>query len=108
MLYISLYMCLTNLAPFPRYAEAAKAVSHSFHHRPQQALQSAVWWVEHVAHTRGASLLKPSSVEMSRFVYYSLDLYLVFGTILALVLASWISLIRRCCGQRNDAKTKQD
>jgi len=58
-----------------RFYDAAKVVSHSFNHRPQQALHTAIWWVEHVAHTGGAPLLKPSAVEMSRFVYYSLDCY---------------------------------
>ncbi|XP_034472230.1 uncharacterized protein LOC117779980 [Drosophila innubila] len=92
----------------PKLADAAKAVSHSFHHRPQQTLLTAIWWVEHVAYTHGDPLIKPSSVEMSRFVYYSLDVYLVIGSILGIVIASWIALIKRCRGKRPVLKSKHD
>lgn len=88
--------------------DAAKLVSHSFKYRPQQALQLAIWWVEHVAHTGGDPLLKSSAVELPRFVYYSLDCYVVVGLILAMVIGSWIALIRRCCGKQSDKKNKRD
>ncbi|XP_030384151.1 UDP-glucuronosyltransferase 2B1 [Scaptodrosophila lebanonensis] len=90
-----------------KYADAAKAVSHSFNHRPQTALQTALWWIEHVGHTGGAPLLKPSAVEMSRFVYYSLDCYLVFGSILLLVIGSWGYVIRHCYLKRATKKKQE-
>ncbi|EDW03361.1 GH10546 [Drosophila grimshawi] len=92
----------------PKHMQAAKLVSHSFNHRPLESMRKALWWVEHVAHTNGNPLLKPSSVEMSRFVYYSLDCYLALGLILGIVIGSWIILIRSCCGKRPDRKTKKD
>jgi len=64
--------------------------------------------VEHVAYTHGDPLIKPSSVEMSRFVYYSLDVYLVIGSILGIVIASWVALIKRCRGKRPVQKKKHD
>jgi len=91
-----------------RFHDAAKVVSHSFHHRPQQALHTAIWWVEHVAHTGGAPLLKPSAVEMSRFVYYSLDVYAVLALVLGSIIASWVWLLRLCCGSNAAQKTKKD
>ncbi|EDV54743.1 uncharacterized protein Dere_GG21135 [Drosophila erecta] len=91
-----------------KFHDAAKAVSHSFHHRPQQALHTAIWWVEHVAHTGGAPLLKPSAVEMSRFVYYSLDVYAVLAVVLGSIIASWVWLLRHCCGSSAAQKTKRD
>jgi len=45
---------------------------------------------------------------MSRFVYYSLDVYLIIGSILAIVIVSWMSLIQRCRGKRTVQKNKQE
>ncbi|KAH8329472.1 hypothetical protein KR074_011519 [Drosophila pseudoananassae] len=91
-----------------KYFEAAKSVSHAYNHRPQQALHTALWWVEHVAHTKGAPLLKSSAVEMSRFVYYSLDVYAFLLVVFVIIIASWVWLIRRICGSKAGKKTKQD
>ncbi|SPP79043.1 2-hydroxyacylsphingosine 1-beta-galactosyltransferase [Drosophila guanche] len=91
-----------------KYYDAAKLVSHSYNHRPKQAIQTAIWWVEHIAHSHGDPLIQPSAVHMSRFVYYSLDCYVVVVLILAIVIGSWVSLIRRCCGSKTAAKPKKD
>ncbi|XP_070065012.1 uncharacterized protein [Drosophila virilis] len=90
-----------------KHADAAKLVAHSFKYRPQQALQTALWWVEHVGHTGGNPLLKSSAVELSRFVYYSLDCYVAVGLILAIVIASWVALIGRCRAKRPEQKNKR-
>lgn len=78
--------------------ESATAVSYSFKHRPREALQTAIWWVEYVAHTAGAPLIKPAAVKMSRFVYYSLDIYCLIGGILLLSLSSWYIILKLIFG----------
>lgn len=83
-----------------RYKQQAEAIAAAYNERPQQPLETAVWWVEHVAETRGAPLLQPSAVNLNRFVYYSLDVYLVVGVLLLLILASIRAIWRCCCSKK--------
>lgn len=81
----------------PETLASAKAVSFAFNNRLRPARETAVWWVEHVAATRGAPLLKSHSVFMSGWAYHSYD---VIGALLAgalVILTSWWWAIRRCC-----------
>ncbi|KAH8271775.1 hypothetical protein KR044_005411 [Drosophila immigrans] len=94
-----------SLALHPDYKLQAQRIATAYNHRPQPPLDTAVWWVEHVAETRGAPLLQPSAVHLSRFVYYSLDVYLTIAGVLLLILASFKALWRLCC--RSKAKPKQ-
>lgn len=73
----------------------AKQVSSSYKSRPQSALDTAVWWVEYVAQTKGAPLLKSHSVEMSWFSYYLLDIYLIVAGSIFCVLVAVFWLFRR-------------
>lgn len=83
-----------------RYKQQAEAIASAYNERPQQPLETAVWWVEHVAETRGAPLLQPSAVHLNRFVYYSLDVYVVVGVLLLLILASIRAIWRCCCSKK--------
>lgn len=78
----------------------AKAVSHSYNHRPQTALQTAIWWVEYVAKTEGAPLAKTPARKLSRFVYYSLDVYSLLTVTLLISISSWVFIIRKLCKRR--------
>lgn len=69
-----------------RYQDNAKNVSYSFKHRPKQALETAVWWVEYIAKTEGGHLLRSRATHMSAFEFYCLDIYL-FWAVLALAIA---------------------
>ncbi|KAM8716696.1 hypothetical protein ACLKA7_003550 [Drosophila subpalustris] len=75
----------------------AQRIATAYNDRPQQPLDTAVWWVEHVAETRGAPLLQSSAVHLSRFVYHSFDVYLCVSSGLLLILGSFIGLWRLCC-----------
>lgn len=89
----------------PETLANAKAVSYAFNNRLRSARETALWWVEHVAATRGAPLSKSHSVYMSGWTYYSLD---VIATLLAgmlVILASWWWAIRRCCSVQTTNET---
>lgn len=77
------------------YKQQAQAIGDAYNERPQQPLETAVWWVQHVAETRGAPLLQPSAVYLNRFVYYSLDVYVFVVVLLLLILASIRAIWRR-------------
>ncbi|KAG4074841.1 hypothetical protein HA402_009266 [Bradysia odoriphaga] len=68
----------------------AKTVSLSFNNRITKPLHTAVWWVEHVAATKGARLLQSNSVYMDGFAYYLFDVYAVLGVGIATIVSSWI------------------
>ncbi|XP_055839618.1 UDP-glycosyltransferase UGT5-like [Episyrphus balteatus] len=65
-----------------KYIDNAKKIAHSFRIRPKSAMETAIWWVEHVIETQGAPLTKSISSRMSRFTYYCLDVYTFLAVLL--------------------------
>ncbi|KAI9586511.1 hypothetical protein GQX74_002358 [Glossina fuscipes] len=98
--------CGTPVIATPIYHESAKAVSYAYKHRPQTALETAMWWVEYVAATEGATLLKSHSVHMSRFTYYCLDTYLVLSSVTTLSILSCFVILRKIGLWRKKLKSK--
>ncbi|KAH8282260.1 hypothetical protein KR054_006500 [Drosophila jambulina] len=101
----SLYKAVTK-ALDPSFKLRAKEVASAYNSRIQAPLDTAIWWVEHVAETRGAPLTQPSAVYLSRFVYHSLDVYLVVALILLLPVLTFVGLIRLCRKAGGAAKLK--
>ncbi|XP_017052945.1 UDP-glycosyltransferase UGT5 [Drosophila ficusphila] len=89
----------------PSFRERAKQVASAYNNRIQDPLETAIWWVEHVAETKGAPLIQSRAVHLSRFVYYSLDVYLVVALILLLPVITLMGLIRLCRRRKPKAKT---
>lgn len=79
--------------------ENAKKVSYSYKNRPKPALETAVWWVEHVAATGGAPLINTHSTFMTWYEYHLLDVYAVLVSGLIIFIASWVWMIKRICGK---------
>lgn len=77
--------------------QSAKKVSHSYRNRPLSPIETAIWWTEYVATTKGAPLLKSHSVYMSAFVYHSFDVYVTIAVILFSIIYLFFVLIRICC-----------
>ncbi|XP_054739701.1 UDP-glycosyltransferase UGT5-like [Anastrepha obliqua] len=90
-----------------QYMDNAKAVSFSYKHRPQTALETAVWWVEYVGKTEGAPLTKADAVYLSRFVYHSLDVYLFIGFILFVSVLSWSFICGKLCARRPKSEKRK-
>ncbi len=55
--------------------ENAKKVSYSFRNRAQRPVETAIWWVEHVAATGGNPFAKPYSPFMNWYEYHLIDVY---------------------------------
>lgn len=85
----ALYMALTQDA-----MQNAKKISYSYRNRLKDPLEMAIWWVEYVAATRGAPLLKSYSTNLTAFAYYSFDIYLVIIFILLLISSLWFCILR--------------
>lgn len=71
-------------------ADNANKVSFSFKNREKNLTKTAVWWVEYVAATHGAPLLKSNSINLSALTYYSFDIYVTILAIVLIVNISWI------------------
>lgn len=75
--------------------EKAKQVAFSYRNRPRTANETAIWWVEYVAATRGVPLLKSNLENINAISYYSLDIYVTFITILLVIVSAWYYVIRK-------------
>lgn len=87
-----------------RTQENAKKVSYSYRNRPQPAIKTAVWWVEHVAATGGAHFTDSQLTLMKWYEYNLLDVYAVVlgGFILFVVSCAWI--FKKICGKKKAYK----
>lgn len=85
-----------DFALSPTTLENAQTVSYVFRNRLQAPLATAIWWVEHVAATKGAPLTKSHAVFLSTFIYYSLDVLLVILVVgLILICSPWMWALRK-------------
>lgn len=82
----------------PTTQENAKKVSYSYKNRPQAPLDTAIWWIEHVAATGGAPLTNCQLTFMPWHEYHLLDVYAVVVSALLICIASWVWMIKRICG----------
>lgn len=91
----------------PNTQENAKKVSYSYKNRPKPVLETAVWWVEHVAATGGAPLTNCHSTFMTWYEYHLIDVYAVVVSGLVIFVASWVWMIKRICGKsKQSSKVK--
>ncbi|ALC39363.1 CG17322, partial [Drosophila busckii] len=80
----------------PSYKLNAQRLAQAYNARLEQPLDSGVWWVQHVADTKGAPLLQPCAVKLNWIIYHSLDVYLAITGALLLLLLISSKLWRRC------------
>ncbi|KAH8419277.1 hypothetical protein KR222_003824 [Zaprionus bogoriensis] len=84
------------------FAAQMKHSSNSFRKRPQEPLDLAIWWVEHVIETKGAPLSQSVARHINWFVFNSIDIYLIVLCIVLLgLIGVWrvINLFKRVCGK---------
>lgn len=79
----------------------AKKVSYSFKNRPQKPLDTAIWWVEHVAATKGEPLIKSQATYLPGYIYHCLDIYATLLAVVLVSVASWIYVIKKCRGLKH-------
>lgn len=95
--------------------ENARKVSYSFRNREHRPIDTAIWWVEHVAATRGAPFTKLHSTFMNWFEYHLIDVYAVVAISVCSFLFICVSLKKMICsvflrkeadGLKGSSKTK--
>jgi glucuronosyltransferase len=95
-----------KIALDPTTLENARKVSYSYKNRFRGPAETAVYWAEYVAATGGAPLTRSQSIDLSGFVYHSLDIYLTLLVGAVTMLYSWIWFIRLLCGRKTETKSK--
>lgn len=83
----------------PNTQENAKKVSYSYKNRPKPVLDTAIWWVEHVAATGGAPLTNCHLTFMAWYEYHLIDVYTVVASGLVIFVVSWVWMIKKLCGK---------
>lgn len=79
----------------PQVLANAKRVSYSYRHRPQTPMDTAIWWINHVAATGGEPLVKSYAAHVPWFIYFSLDVYLTILLVIGVVIYAWFVSIKR-------------
>jgi glucuronosyltransferase len=91
----------------PSSLENARKVSYSFKNRLRGPSETAVFWAEYVAATGGAPLTHSHSIELSWFVYHSVDVYLSLLVGILVMTYSWIWFVRKiCCSGKSKKSAK--
>lgn len=91
--------------------ENARKVSHAYQNRLNTPLQTALWWIEHVAETKGAPLIRSRATHVPTLIYYSIDIYVTIALVILInvILLKW--LVCSCLRKRRSAaipKRKSD
>lgn len=71
----SMKWALTEVLSNPKYTQTMKELSHRFKDRPQDALETAKYWVEYVIRNKGAQYLQSPALKLNTIEYYNLDVY---------------------------------
>ncbi|XP_053692404.1 UDP-glycosyltransferase UGT5-like [Sabethes cyaneus] len=94
----------------PATMENAKRVSFSYRNRPQSAVETAVWWCEHVVATGGLPLGKSYAIELPWYSYYLIDVQIAVYTFLFVYFWITYRLLKRFCSRTlpglRDSKVK--
>lgn len=86
--------------------ENAKKISYSYKNRPQRPIETAIWWVEHVAATGGAHLTTSHSSFMSWYEYHSVDILALLGSGFIIYVAIVIWVTKKIFGENTKLNIK--
>lgn len=78
-----------------RVRDQMNKVSYAFRNRAKSPIETAMWWAEHVAATKGELMLKSPAARMSGFVYHSFDVICVLLVGTAIIVGS-VMLCLKC------------
>lgn len=76
------------------YIQQTKLASFSYWYQIKTPLETAIYWVKHVARHKGAPHLRSIAIDMPFYVYYNLDCYAVIVAFCALMLFINIKLCK--------------
>lgn len=84
----------------PEVQENARQVSHAYRNRLNTPLETALWWIEHVAETKGAPLIRSRAPHVPVLIYYSLDVYVTIVIALMVCIVVLTLTVRSMLGKR--------
>lgn len=76
------------------YIQQTKLASFSYWYQIKTPLETAIYWVKHVARHKGAPHLRSIAIDMPFYVYYNLDCYAVIVAFCALMIFINIKLCK--------------
>ncbi|KAH8391805.1 hypothetical protein KR215_004550, partial [Drosophila sulfurigaster] len=90
------------------FASQMKRSTVAFRERPQEPLELAIWWIEHVIATGGAPLSRSVARNINWLVYNSFDIYVFcLSIVLLFFIALWqLSKLLKWAGDKFSTSTK--
>lgn len=77
------------------YIQQTKLASFSYWNQIKPPLETAIYWVKHVARHRGALHLRSIAIDMPFYIYYNLDCYAVIIVSCILLLFIFMMLCKK-------------
>lgn len=92
----------------PKYTQQVQAMSSRFRDQPMEPLDTAVYWVEHVARHKGASYLHCAGLDLNFWQYHNIDAMLILygGLLVVFCGILWILKLVLCCACARAEKKK--
>ncbi|KAH8407726.1 hypothetical protein KR222_011450 [Zaprionus bogoriensis] len=84
---------LTELLENPKYRDNMKRASQVFRHRPLNAMDTAMFWIDYIIEHRGAPHMVSAGLDLSWYQFYLLD---IIALVLAVILLPVLGLILIC------------
>ncbi|XP_033182049.1 UDP-glucuronosyltransferase 2B17-like isoform X1 [Anabas testudineus] len=81
----------------PSYRDKMKTLSNLHRDQPMKPMDRAMFWIEFVMRHKGAPHLRTESYKMSMIQYYSIDVVAFLLTVVLLVFAVFIFVVRFLC-----------
>lgn len=69
-------------------------------------METAIYWVQHVAKNKGAPYLRSAAVDLPFYKYYNWDVYGFIGIIWYLMVVAMKTIVVRLCCKRNTVRIK--
>ncbi|CAN9508668.1 unnamed protein product [Ophioblennius macclurei] len=93
----SFLQALREVLDDPSYRDNMRRLSALHRDKPVHPLDTAVFWTEFVMRHKGAAHLRTESYKMSRFAYYSLDVFCFLLAVLLVLMALLVGTVRFLC-----------
>lgn len=74
--------------------EKVKSVSEQFRDRPMSPMDSAVYWVEHVAKHQGGLYMRSEAIDVPFYQYYLIDVAAFLVSIIAVCLFTLCKIVK--------------
>lgn len=92
---VRLRAAIRELLNNPKYTEQAQLASDRYRDQLKSPLETAIYWVKHVAKYKGAKHLRSVAVDMPYYIYYNVDCWAFIAFVIVTMLYSFKVLLSR-------------